>query len=99
MVRLSRRLRMLLVAAMPAFTGAADAGQDPSGAATSIVESPISYGLPADFAGPPPPIPPEVITRDEEGHATVRAIRLAVPLRIDGGLDEALYRDVSPISG
>jgi hypothetical protein len=39
------------------------------------------------------------ITRDAEGHATVRAIRLAEPLRVDGRLDEAIYRDAPPASG
>ncbi len=49
--------------------------------------------------GPPPPVPPAVITRDDRGNATVRAIRLAGPIRLDGQLDEAVYRDVPPIGG
>jgi hypothetical protein len=47
---------------------------------------------------PPAPLAPEVITRDSEGRATVRAVRLSKPLRIDGALDETLYRDVPAIS-
>jgi hypothetical protein len=47
---------------------------------------------------PPEPIAPEVITRDAEGRATVRAVRVSQPLRIDGTLDEALYRDVPSMS-
>jgi hypothetical protein len=47
---------------------------------------------------PPEPVAPHVITRDADGHATVRAVRIAQPLRIDGALDEALYRDEQPIS-
>jgi hypothetical protein len=47
---------------------------------------------------PPEPTAPEVINRDAEGRATVRAVRLGQPLRIDGALDEALYRDVRSIS-
>ena len=39
-----------------------------------------------------------MISRDASGSATLRAIRLAGPLRIDGRLDEALYTDVPPIS-
>ena len=54
--------------------------------------------LPA-IVGPPAPVAPEVITRDADGRATVRAIRLSQPLRIDGALDEAHYRDVPPING
>ena len=50
-------------------------------------------------SGPLEPTAPEVITRDAEGRATLRAVRLTAPLRIDGALDEALYRDVPPISG
>lgn len=43
---------------------------------------------------PPPPIAPSVLARDESGQrATVRAIPLTQPLRIDGRLDEALYRE------
>ena len=49
--------------------------------------------------GPPAPIPPEVITRDDAGRATVRAIKLTEPLELDGELDEAIYGRVPPISG
>ena len=49
--------------------------------------------------GPPPPTAPEVINRDNEGGATLRAVRTAEPLRIDGELDEAFYRNTTPISG
>lgn len=54
--------------------------------------------LPPSFDGPPPPVPPAVVTRNESGRATVRAVRLATPLRIDGRLDEVLYDTVPPIS-
>ena len=46
---------------------------------------------------PPPPVPPAVVTRDG-GRATVRAIRLITGLRVDGRLDEPVYRDVAPVS-
>ncbi|MGH2399853.1 MAG: hypothetical protein ACRDF6_08395, partial [bacterium] len=49
-------------------------------------------GAPHSFEGPPAPIEPAVITRDDEGRATVRAVRLREPLRIDGALDEAHYQ-------
>ena len=48
--------------------------------------------------GPPPPTAPDVINRDDEGRATLRAVRTAEPLRIDGELNEALYRNTAPIS-
>jgi hypothetical protein len=62
----------------------------PAGAAAQ------SISLLAD--APPEPIAPEVVTRDTDGRATVRAVRILQPLRIDGALDEALYRDVRSIS-
>ena len=43
---------------------------------------------------PPPPVPPEVIARDLDGHATVRTVRLPSAMSFDGKLDEAFYRDV-----
>jgi len=39
------------------------------------------------------------VTRDERGRATVRAVRLTEPLRLDGRLDEEIYRTVPPIDG
>ena len=49
--------------------------------------------------GPPPPMAPEVISRDDEGQATLRAVRITEPLRIDGELDESFYRNTAPVSG
>ena len=50
------------------------------------------------FDGPPPPVPPEVISRDALGRATIRAVRIATPLQIDGRLDESIYAGTQPIS-
>ena len=47
---------------------------------------------------PAPPTPPEVVTRDERGRATVRAIRLAEGIRLDGQLDEPVYQTVAAIT-
>ena len=49
--------------------------------------------------GPPPPVAPATISRDDAGRATVRAVRLREPLRIDGVLDEGAYEIVPPVSG
>ena len=49
--------------------------------------------------GPPVPVAPEVITRDSAGHATVRAIKLTSPLRVDGKLDEDVYQREQPFGG
>ena len=53
--------------------------------------------LPA-YGGPPPPTLPETVSRDADGRVTVRAVRLTAPLRIDGQLDEAIYRTLTPTS-
>src|SRR5262245_10950436 len=51
------------------------------------------------FEGPPPPVPPEVISRDPaSGRATVRAVRVTEPWRLDGQLDEAVYTNVPSMS-
>ena len=42
---------------------------------------------------------PDTISRDDQGHATVRAVRVTTPMRVDGKLDEAVYSSVNPASG
>lgn len=49
--------------------------------------------------GSPAPAPPETITRDARGRATVRAIKLTEPLRLDGKLDESVYQTTKPFGG
>jgi len=55
-------------------------------------------GLPPGFDGPPPPVAPATVTRDEAGRATIRAVRVQAPLKIDGRLEEPLYTSALPIS-
>jgi len=55
--------------------------------------------LPFRIDGPAPPVAPETITRDSAGKATVRAIRLSEPLRLDGTLDEGAYTSNPPFGG
>src|SRR5688572_17772226 len=43
--------------------------------------------------------PISVMTREGDGSTTVRAVRIETPLRIDGALDEDLYRRVAPMTG
>ncbi|MEQ1572860.1 MAG: hypothetical protein ABL993_01305 [Vicinamibacterales bacterium] len=50
------------------------------------------------FVGPPPPQLPATVSRDAEGRVTVRAVRLTAPLKVDGTLDEEIYRTITPIS-
>src|SRR5690349_9158211 len=64
-----------------------------------LLASPVhAQQLPPSFDGPPAPAPPEVVSRDQAGRATVRAIRLASPLRVDGRLDEEVYSSTTAIS-
>ena len=51
-----------------------------------------------DALDPPAPIAPAVINRDATGRATIRATRIATPLKIDGKLDEAVYRTTEAVS-
>lgn len=44
--------------------------------------------------GPPAPVAPAVINRDEKGHATIRAVRIDRPIKIDGRLDDEVYARV-----
>ena len=96
---------------MPRATAPRTVGVAPAATAQSATEvpratAPRTAGVPAPAAAPepglpiddpPPPIPPAVVTRDG-GRATVRAIRLETGLRIDGRLDEPVYREVAPVS-
>jgi uncharacterized protein DUF5916 len=69
-----------------------------------LISSPASArgqsvtAAPVDGDGPPAPVAPAVISRDDQGRAVVRAVRLLQPLRIDGRLDEPIYADVNPIT-
>jgi hypothetical protein len=53
---------------------------------------------PSGIDGPLPPERPTVMARDTDGRATIRATRLTAPLRLDGLLDDAIYREVPPMS-
>ncbi len=65
----------------------------------SISVSPASaQSPPATIDGPPPPLAPETVSRDDAGRATVRAIALTEPLHLDGKLDENVYHTVPGVS-
>ena len=57
----------------------AQAGQNPATSDSSVAAAAetASVALPAGY--PPAPVAPEVITRDMQGRATIRAVRLASP--------------------
>ena len=66
--------------------------------AAAPTQPPASVERPAAVEGPPAPVAPAVIARDEAGRATIRAVRLTSPIRLDGRLDEAVYSSIPPIT-
>jgi hypothetical protein len=42
---------------------------------------------------------PEMVTRDDKGGATIRAVRIQQPLRLDGRLDEEIYSTTPAVGG
>ena len=83
--------------------GEPPAASSPAGRslAGTVADAGFSLGgaaLLAAIDGPPPPTAPEVVTRDEAGRATVRAIKLAEGIQLDGQLDEAVYHTVPAIT-
>ncbi len=82
-------------AASAAPPPAATAAPAPAGAAG--FEAPRF--APGVIDGPPPPFPPEVIRRDDQGNATIRAVELPEGIRLDGQLDENVYFTVPAITG
>ena len=53
---------------------------------------------PFTFEGPPAPVAPDVVTHDDAGRTTIRAVRITSPPKIDGRLDESVYGTVRSIS-
>ena len=68
------------------------------GSAAFVPSTVTGLASPVVAVGPPPPLPPAVVSRDAAGRATVRAVRLTTGLRIDGALDERVYDDVQALS-
>ena len=93
-------LAILCLAPLPASMAVAGTPQgplpQPAASAASSTLVPASAAAVVD--GPPAPVAPAVITRDEKGGATLRAVRIDRPLKIDGRLDEEVYRTV-PAAG
>jgi hypothetical protein len=50
------------------------------------------------FDGPSAPEPPATVSRDAQGRVTMRAVRIATPIVLDGRLDEAAYTESLPTS-
>ena len=99
-VALAALLLSTTVHAGPASVGTqeSEASQPSVAAGTPAPPPTAAAGAVIPIDGPPPPVPPAVISRDG-GQATIRAIRLAASLRVDGELDEPVYAAVAPVSG
>ena len=70
---------------------------DPREATTATSGAPART-VPTDVADrPTPPASPAVLARDAQGRATVRAVRLATGIRLDGVLDEPAYETVAAL--
>ncbi len=76
-----------------------DSGRRAATGAASRPGAGLAAAPTAAIDGPPAPVAPATISRDAAGRATVRAVRLAQPLRVDGVLDEGVYEIVEPVSG
>jgi hypothetical protein len=68
-------------------------------AAASSAAAQAAQPTSATAAGRGVPVAPDVIVRDEAGGATVRAIPLKEPLRVDGRLDETVYQTELAVEG
>jgi hypothetical protein len=95
-----RVVTLLSIACVSAVAGFAEAGQSTSSKPPPAPTAPqTAVDIPFAIDGPPPPVAPEIITRDESGRATIRAVQLTSPLGVDGQLDEEIYVTVPPMSG
>src|SRR5262245_48177131 len=94
----------LLAVILPIGEDPAAAQSGPDDARSPAAVAPMSpladpeLPVPLMDGAPAIPIAPAMITRDAEGRATVRAVRVTSPLRIDGVLDEAHYTSVASLS-
>ena len=87
-------LHLVLVTLITAAS--ALAGQDQTPPSN---RSGLGIDVVATLDGPPPPVPPDVISRDDTGRVTGRAVRITTPLRMDGLLDEEVYTSIPAMSG
>ena len=70
----------------------------PAASAQQGARAGLAIDLLATIDGPPPPVAPEVIARDDDGRVTMRAVRVDMPPQIDGRLDEPVYAAVAAMT-
>ncbi len=102
--RLAVGLATIPLVALVGTAGVAHAQSDPVPGTPDQLETTDSisttgagFALTGVVDRPAPPSPPAVIARDALGRATVRAVRLASGLRLDGVLDEPVFEVVPAI--
>ena len=83
-------------AAEPVAPRPAEAAASPSAGVAGFETARVAPGF---IDGPPPPLPPDVIRRDEARRATIRAVEVDDSIRLDGQLDERVYYTVPAITG
>ena len=87
------------LAAAQEIAGTATRSEEPGRVADQLFPGNLGTVVLDQIQGPPPPVPPAVVARDELGRVTVRAIKLVEGIRVDGRLDEEVYEAVVPITG
>ncbi|MGD9903043.1 MAG: DUF5916 domain-containing protein [Vicinamibacterales bacterium] len=92
---MTRPGRLAIAVAVLCLSASTAAAQEP-GADGGGAGRPGAGSTGGGIDGPPAPVAPATISRDDAGHATVRAIRLLAPLDVDGQLDEPVYADNPP---
>ena len=103
-VEARRKILGILAVALVAASAAPAQAQPPPtvvipGTAGLPAAAPASAAVdPGLIDGPPAPAAPAVMNRNAEGRTTVRAIRLDEGIRLDGVLDEPVYRMVPAIT-
>ena len=65
--------------------------------AGAAIASPAFSQVALEIDAPPAPVAPETVSRDAQGHVTIRAARLTEPLVIDGLLRDPIYSQVRAI--
>ncbi len=91
-----RRGSVLAPLAVLILSATAAAAQGPPARAEAPPAAPVTDGRIID--GPSAPLAPHVMNRDDLGRATVRAVRVETPIRVDGRMDERLYTEVFPMT-
>lgn len=90
----------MCVAVSTSLTPATAIAQEPAPAPSIARASALQpEALPLPPGVPTAPVWPEVISRDDAGNSTVRAVRLDGPLDVDGRPDERVYQEVPPLAG